>query len=238
MRQTIRHWWVWPLAFLLLVCSGIAYRVLASHLEVIVETPVSLPVPLTAFPTTVGEWTGKDTPIPRNIQLAAGNDDFINRLYINKLNKEWVNLYVAYTARPRVMLGHRPRVCYAGGGWVHDSTDPAKVVSNRGREIPCLIHRFHMPAPQYEERIVLNFYIANGRITTDESVFSGLGWRTPNIAGDPARYAAQVQISSVLENSVRQAATDMTELILSFFPGENGQVKAAEDVGAANPILK
>jgi len=73
--------------------------------------------------------------------------------------------------------------------------------------------------------LILNFYIVNGQLTDDESVFSGVGWRTPNIAGDPARYVAQVQFSSVLENSARSAVLDFTDLILDYFPDENGKVR-------------
>ena len=57
-----------------------------------------------------------------------------------------------------------------------------------------------------------------------------MGWRTPNIDGNPARYVTQVQISSVFENSIRSAAKDMAELVLEFFPDENGKVKALEYV--------
>lgn len=219
---------VWVFAVILVILSGIGYRVLASRLKLAVETPINLPIPLSAFPTEIDNWTGKDVPIPQNIQRVAGNDDFLNRLYINKSNNEWANVYIAYTARPRTMLGHRPEVCYVAGGWVHDSTQPSEVVTNAYRKVPCLVFRFHTPAPQYEERVVLSYYIVNGQTTTDETVFSGVGWRTPNIAGDPARYAAQVQISSVLENSVRTAAKDMTDLILGFFPDKNGKVNATE----------
>lgn len=219
---------VWVLVVILVVLSGVAYRVLASRLKLVAETPIALAVPLCAFPLEIGNWTGKDVPIPENIQRVAGNDDFLNRLYINESNNEWVSVYVAYTARPRTMLGHRPQVCYVGGGWVHDGTERSEVVSNTGTRIPCLVHRFHRPAPETGETVVLNFYVVNGQITNDESVFTGLGWRTPNIGGDPARYVAQVQISSVLENSIRTAAKDMTEQILKFFPDKNGKVKVAD----------
>jgi len=37
---------VWIFTVLLLVLSGITYRVLRSHLKLVVETPVELPVPL------------------------------------------------------------------------------------------------------------------------------------------------------------------------------------------------
>jgi hypothetical protein len=227
---------VWILAVLLLVFSGITYRVLAFRLKLVVGTPVELPVPLSAFPSQIGDWSGRDVPIPANIQRVAGNDAFLNRLFVNKLSNQWANVYIAYTAHPRTMLGHRPQICYVAGGWVHDSTEPTNITSSAGREIPCLLHRFHRPYPETEETVVLNFYIVNGQLTSDERVFSGVGWRTPNINGDPARYVTQVQVSSVLENSIRAAATDIAEVVLDFFPDANGTVRAldyAESSGGA-----
>ena len=147
---------MWGLSLVLVVLSGVTYRVLASRLKAVVEAPIELPVPLSVFPARIGAWVGKDVPIPPNIQRVAGNDDFLNRLYINKSANQWANVYIAYSARPRTMLGHRPQVCYVGGGWIHDSTEQSEVISKYGRKIPCLVHRFHMPAPGYEERVVLN----------------------------------------------------------------------------------
>jgi len=230
--------WVWILAVLLLVCSGATYRVLASRLKLIVDTPVELPVPLSAFPKQIGLWAGKDVPIPPNIQRAAGNDAFLNRLFINKLSNQWANVYIAYTAHPRTMMGHRPQICYVAGGWVRESTELTKVTSSTGREIPCLLHRFRRPSPETEETVVLNFYIVNGQLTSDERVFSGVGWRTPNINGNPARYVTQVQISSLFENSVRSAARDITERVLDYFPDENGKVRAIEYVGTSSDVNK
>ncbi|UCC99096.1 MAG: exosortase-associated EpsI family protein [Phycisphaerales bacterium] len=221
-------WFAWILALLLLVSGGVTYRILASRLKLVVGTPIKLPVPLEAFPRQVGQWVGQDVPIPANIQRVAGNDASLNRLYRNETSNQWANVYIAYTAHPRTMLGHRPQICYVAGGWVHDGTQPATVTSGAGREIPCLVHRFHRPSPETEETVVFNFYIVNGQLTSDESVFSGVGWRTPNIGGDPARYVTQVQIGSILENSIRAAAKDITELILDFFPDEQGRVRAIE----------
>ena len=227
-RGTASVWLVWMVTVMLLISCGITYRVLATRLRLVVDTPVALPMLLTALPRRIGPWFGQDVPIPPNIQRATGNDASLKRLYTNETNNQWVNLYIAYTAHPRTMLGHRPRICYIAGGWVHDSTISTTMISNTGREVPCLIHRFHRPAPSNEEIIVLNFYIVNGQLTSDDRVFSGVGWRTPNINGDPARYVTQVQVSSVLENSVRAAAEEMVELILDFFPDEDGRVRAVE----------
>jgi hypothetical protein len=224
-----RAWYVWLLAASLLTGAGVVYRVLASRLELVAGS-ITLPVPLDAYPKRIGRWLGEDVPIPLNVQQVAGNDAFVNRLYKNRAGNEWVNVYIAYTAHPRTMLGHRPRVCHVAAGWIHDGTEEGEFVSSGGRKLPCLIHHFHRPAPDHEEMVVLNFYIVNGRLTPDERVFSGVGFRTPNIEGDPARYVAQVQISSTLENSVRTAAHEMAELMLEFLPDENGQVRAVEYV--------
>jgi hypothetical protein len=124
------------------------------------------------------------------------------------------------------MIGHRPEVCYVGGGWIHDGTDRINVTLKSGRKIPALVHHFHKPKPKTESIVVLCFYVINGLIADDERLFTGLNWRTPNIGDDPARYVAQVQISSVLENSARAAAEELTDTLTAFFPDENGQVSA------------
>ena len=216
---------VWFLAIIALLVTGAGYRVAASRLAVAIHSPIVLPVPLNAFPVEVDGWVSKDVPIPKYVQQAAGNDDFLYRLFVHKPTGRWVNVYVAYSGRPRTMLGHRPQVCYVTNGWGHESSVESQFLSFAGRTIPCSIHRFYKPGFGDEEIVVLNFYILNGQITRSESGFSGLRWRTPNIAGDPARYVAQVQISSVLENSIRAAAKDVTELILDFLPDENGKVR-------------
>ena len=233
---------VWILAILLLVSAGVTYRVLASGLKRIVDTPITLPVPLSGFPSEVRNWSGRDLSIPNTTKEYMEKnfaDDFLSRRYINDATKAWADVYVVYcSSRPGGILGHRPRVCYPGYGWIHDGTETSQYISRAGRQVPCLIHRFHKPAPKNDQKVVLNFYILNGQLTADENDFSGPLGRRPNIAGDPARYVAQVQISSVLENSIRTAAKDMTDLILEFLPDKNGEVSANEYGSAMNGVPK
>ena len=221
---------VWVLSVILVILSGIAYRALASRLKLAVGTPINLPVLLSAFPTKVGNWVGEDLPIPTTTKEYMEKnfaDDFLTRRYINAATGAWTDVYVVYcSSRPGGILGHRPRVCYTGHGWIHDGTEPSQFISRAGQQVPCLIHRFHKPAPMNDHKVVLNFYILNGQITTDENDFSSPFGRRPNIAGDPARYVAQIQISSVLENSIRTIAKDITDLVLDYLPDQNGTVKA------------
>jgi hypothetical protein len=120
-------------------------------------------------------------------------------------------------------------VCYKGYGWIHDDTKTEQFISRAGQKIPCLIHRFHKPAPVTDQAVVLNFYVLNGKLTAKEKDFSSSPWRRINIAGDLAHYVAQVQISSILESSVREMAEDIVDLVLDYLPDQNGKVRAVDE---------
>ncbi len=226
-RGVARVWLVWVLACVVLVGSGVAYRVLAGRLERLSGT-VRLPVPLANVPMEIGGWAGRDVEMSEAVLKVAGNDDYVNRLYRNEEAGTWANLYVAYSGDPRTMLGHRPQVCYPAGGWQHEDTRHIEITTDRGRVVPCLLHRFYRAGEATRGVVVLNFYVLNGRLTDDEGTFSGAAWRVPNIAGDVARYVTQVQISSVLEKAVRDAAEEFIEVVLEYLPDEEGRVGAAE----------
>ncbi len=226
-------WFVWILSVVLLVSAGITYRILSSGLERFISRTIELPVPLSAFPSQVGNWTGEDLSIPSTAKEYMEKnfaDDYLTRRYKNFVTKNWADVYVVYcSSRPGGILGHRPRVCYPGYGWIHDGTETEQFISRAGRKIPYLIHRFHKPAPMTDQTVVLNFYVLNGKLTANEKDFSGLLGQRINIAGDLARYVAQVQISSVVENSVRMMAEDVVDLILDYLPDQNGKVRAVDD---------
>jgi hypothetical protein len=88
------------------------------------------------------------------------------------------------------------------------------------------VQRFRKNALALDEVVVMSFYVRNGRITADEGDLSGVFARKPNIARDPGYYVAQVQISSVLESSVRKAAHDIIDYAVDFLPDESGKVRA------------
>lgn len=223
-------WPVWALAVALVVFSGLVYRAAAKRLERLLLAPISLSVPLSRFPTELADWVGKDVSVPQNILAVAQNDDFLSRLYTNNNTSQWANLYLVYSAHPRLLLGHRPDVCYVGAGWILDGAEPVEVISNSSRNIPGLMYRFSTREPECNELVVFTFYILNGKLVANQKAFSGIGWRSPNVEGNPARYVTQVQISSALENSVLAAVRDLADFIIDFFPDEDGTVNAAESV--------
>ena len=237
-----RPWVIWILAVLLLASSGLTYRLLASYLELLFTTPISLPLPLNSFPVKVGGWEGTELAIPnttREYMKKNFADEFLSRRYVNSETGAWADVYVVYcSSRPGGIIGHKPSVCYPANGWVCDSIETSQFTSLIGRQIPCLIHRFQKPALTYQHTVVLNFYILNGIITIDESDFSGFWSRRPNISGNPSRYVAQIQISSVLENSIQTMGKDITDLILDFLPDQNNKVGIVEYKNVMEDIVK
>ncbi len=231
-RASVPVWLAALVAVALLITAGTAYRVLSARVLGAGLAVIKLPVPLGQLPREIEGWKGEDRPIPettREYMERNFADDYVSRRCVSAAQSLWADAYVVYCAsRPGGILGHRPGVCYPSNGWISDGTTTSEIVSRSARRIPCLIHRFHKPAPSYQEIVVLSFYVLNGQITLSEGDFSGFLGRRPNLAGDPARYVAQVQISSVYEYAVRTGAAQMVDTILSFLPDQNGQTHAAK----------
>jgi hypothetical protein len=227
---------VWVLAMVLLVSSGIAYRLLAAGYQGILKDPIALPVPLAQFPRDLYGWAGEDTPIQASTleyMRTHFADDYFSRRYVNSSASQWADLYVVYcSSQPGGIIGHNPTYCYPGNGWTLEGTTPSRIVTQSGRAVDCLVHRFHKSAPAYQEVVVVNFYIVNGLISVREGDFSGFLARTPNIAGDPARYVAQVQVASVSEPSARALARDVTDTILTFLPNTDTSKMAGSEQNA------
>ncbi len=229
-------WILWALAVITIIVSGMGYRVLANRFK-LTNAPIKLPVPLSAFPIQMGNWVGSELPIPattREYMEENFADDFFSRRYVNSAEGIWADVYMVYcSSRPSGILGHRPGVCYPAHGWQHQNTERTQLVSKAGRQVDCLVERFQKNALALDEVVVMSFYVRNGRITANEGDFSGVFGRKPNIARDPSHYVAQVQISSVLESSVRKAAHDIIDRAVDFLPDESGNVRAT---GYVHPI--
>jgi len=209
------------LAMILLIAAGTVYRQTAAHFHAISDQPIYLKTPLKEFPDSVGNWSGTDVPISETILKVANNDDYLMRKYENTETGQSVSLYIAFSARPSTMRGHRPEVCYPGSGWVHDNSTKQEVPLGSGCSLSCLVHRFHKPFPGSGNVVVLNYYILDGRSTTSEDAFAGLKYRMVNYSGKAHKYVTQVQISSSMTNSVITAASEFGDLISEFFPDNN-----------------
>jgi len=217
---------------ILLLAAGVAYRVAGVLLDRKPGEHVKLPVPLKEIPKQIGGWTGEELEIEAATDIYMRRhfaDDYVSRRYANLAERLWADAYIVYcSTRLSGILGHQPRVCYPNNGWIWDSTAPSHFTSRSGRTVECLVHCFHKPAPAYLQVYVLNFYVLDGRVTLSERDFSSLFDRRINLSGDPARYVAQVQISSVTENATKALASQMADIIFDHLPDQNGRVAVAD----------
>ncbi len=213
---------LWLIICLVIIAFGWHYRSFSEKYGDFSGGKVQLPVPLKEFPMDFGDWHGEDVELSDVILKVAGNDDYLNRLYVNTKTGEWFNLYLAYTGDPRTMLGHRPQVCYPAAGWNPQSLEEIEISVNNDLKVPCLLHHFYRPGRSDQpgaQVVVLNYYILNGQITNQEESFDGIGTRAPNIDGETARYVAQIQISSSNDGSVQNGLKYFAGKIMDFFPG-------------------
>jgi EpsI family protein len=228
---------VWVLALALLVLSGIAYRLLAaSYHGMLKKDPIALEHKLAEFPYELYGWTGQDAAIQATtVEYMRTHfaDDYISRHYANSRASQWADLYVVYcSSQPAGIAGHNPTYCYPGNGWTLEGTVPSRIVTHSSHVVDCLVHRFHRSTPAYQEMVVVNFYIVDGRISVSERDFSGWRWRKPNIAGDRTRYVAQVQVASVSEPAARAFACDVTDAVLGFLPNTGTDKKIGQGTDA------
>jgi len=221
------RWWGTLLAGALLLAGGLAYRLAAAAVAAELAAKIRLDPPLASLPHVLGPWVGEDVPLSEGVQRIAGNDDFVSRRYRHCGTGEQVHLYVAYTARPRTMLRHRPTVCYASAGWSHVGTRLAALEASAPwhEHWPVLLHTFLKPEATERRVVVLNYYVLNGRVTVDENSFWSWTWRDPSIARDASRYVAQVQIAVPVlvdphsaEQTARTFASASGDAILLLLP--------------------
>jgi|GEM_PF-2071555 hypothetical protein len=195
---------------------------------------VALPTPLSEFPRTLNGWTGEDLPLPAAVREYMRNkatDDFINRRYINRTTQQSADLYVAYSSsHPSGVLSQSPLRCFPANGWIWDQTAPLNIVTSCNRLIRLAVHRFHGLSSPPTEMAVLCFYIVDDRIMTEQDLLERLAEDDPQ--GRP-RYVAQVEISSLREESMRSAAGAMIDPVLEAFAVHSPATEPGGDAGGA-----
>lgn len=232
-----RVWLAGLLAIALLIIAGVGFRVAAAKFSWTIGEPVKLPIPLNEIPTEIKGWVGTKLEIPAvTDEYLRSNyaDDYMSRRYVHAAAVLWADVYVVYcSSRPAGIIGHKPRVCYPAHGWTHEQTTESEIVTDSGRPVQCEIQRFQ-ERETFQQKVVLSFYVVNGRTTVREKDFASVLGRRPNLSGDYARYVAQVQISASFslpessERSVRAAARGLVDTLLAYLPDADGRVVAAD----------
>ena len=174
-----------------LVVSGVAYRVLAGRLA---RATHSVPLPpgtLARLPMRLGDWIGQDVRISEAVAEATDSDDLLHRSYVRRGEGQSVSLFVAYGVRARDLVPHRPEVCYPSSGWTLRDSSPAELPLPDGSTLACRIYEFAGGSLSANLVKVLNYYIVDGRYAADVSLLRSKAWR----GSGGVNYVVQVQVS-------------------------------------------
>ncbi len=174
----------------LLVVSGLAYRMLAGNLERLGEV---VPMPkgtLGRLPLQIGEWSGVEVPLSEAIVKRTDTDDHLNRRYVRSEGGPWVAVFIGYGVRARDLMPHRPDVCYPGAGWVLRDKHVSDLKLADGRVLKCQVFSFSRGGLDAGRMTVVNYYVVDGEYSPDISLLRSKAWR----GARAVRYVSQVQI--------------------------------------------
>jgi len=220
-------------ASLLILISGISYRVLAARLEAPGHAAPISPAALKRFPLQIGGWTGQEVPLDEAIVRATDTDAHLNRRYSRHGGLESISLYVASGVRARDLMPHRPEVCYTGAGWTLMDRRSMELPLSDGTKLPVNVFEFSRGTLNKKKIVVLDYYIVDGQYCRDVSLLRSKAWR----GSGTVRYVAQVQIAAP---AAANQATDSAARIICAFALESVRPisQLFEDVAASGPSDK
>jgi exosortase D (VPLPA-CTERM-specific) len=147
--------------FVLLSVSALGAFLVSTRHEILPDRPM-----FAAFPTTLGQWTGKTGSLDAETASYLGLTDYIVSDYSNR-NGHPVNLYVAYYASQRSGLSpHSPSVCIPGNGW--QITDLERTTyQSKDAKVSLPINRAII-ARGNEKQLVYYWFDERGRLVANE----------------------------------------------------------------------
>jgi EpsI family protein len=126
-------------------------------------TPVA--APLSAFPSTVGNWkTLQEGTIDQETLDILKADDVLTRWYASPTGG--ANLFVAYFSSQRTgQSPHSPKNCLPGSGWQPTESSKVDAPVDGGESIR--INKYVVSKGE-EQSVVLYWYQSHGRVIADE----------------------------------------------------------------------
>lgn len=178
-----------------------------------------------SWPKTVGDWTGRDTELPRAaIQLLKPNSYFCRRYFNTRQpGRPPVSLLVVQCRDPIDMSGHYPPNCYPNNGkpqvWEQERTwtVAGSATPIRGMEYHFESGSFRSP----QRTVVYNFFVLPGKgIVPDMQ-------QVRDASGDFQRRhfgAAQIQVVFEYGDQIEQSRRD--EVLVALIEGNPGILSA------------
>jgi EpsI family protein len=128
---------------------------------------VLLRQPLAEFPRQLGNWTGIDVGISRDVLDVLGSGDFLMRSYQNSTGSDpELGLFLAYF--PNQKTGdtiHSPKNCLPGAGW--SPVDSSRILVSLPGHAPFEANRYIISKGD-DRQLVLYWYWAHDRAVASE----------------------------------------------------------------------
>lgn len=123
--------------------------------------------PLADFPQKLGEWSGNDIEIQKEIRDILGPGDFLLRVYQDETERRPnTDLFMAYFPSQRAGdTIHSPKNCLPGAGWT--PIDAARVPLSVPGRAPFTVNRYII-AKGGDRLLVLYWYWAHDRAVASE----------------------------------------------------------------------
>jgi len=182
-------------AAVLLCCAGAGRHFVQARVKAAMGQMLPLSQPLSTLPLKVGQWEGRDLPLDDEVRQLAGDDDSINRVYVQSHLARSVAVYVGYIGRPRARMGHRPDICYPAHGFQETAKESLELKIADGSSAPVVLYEFSAPALGGGRDLVLATFLINGHFSSDVSEANSYNTREPGILSRRDAYVARVQLS-------------------------------------------
>lgn len=192
-------------ASVLMLTSGLTYRVTASRLGDCVSTPPIAPNALDGFPMQISDWQGQDIPVDEGVVNRTGTDAHIHRQYSRRSGLESISLYIACGVRIDQVMGHLPEGCYRAAGWTLVDCRSMELAGTHGGRLPCIVFEAVRGGLDTRKIVVLHYFVVDGQYRNDISPLQSRVWRVFAMAS----YVAQVQIVASSEPSASGSATNL-----------------------------
>lgn len=179
----------------ILVLCGAGHRILARQIGEMLNEYLQPRQPLASMPLQIGSWNGRDLAMDEPTRRLAGDDDFINREYVDAGSGRTAGVYVGYIGRPRSRMGHRPDVCYPAHGYREVSRRAIDLRISESETLPALLFEFAPPGLGGSPLLVLATYAINGRWVNDTRAANAYNVRGPSLFSRQLAYVVRVQVS-------------------------------------------
>jgi EpsI family protein len=172
--------------------------------------------PLAVFPEQLGNWTGTDVEITKDIRDILGPGDFLLRVYRAEGDGQpSTDLFIAYFPSQRAGdTIHSPKNCLPGAGWT--PIDSARVSLSVSGHAPFPVNRYVI-AKGTDRLLVLYWYWAHDRAVASE-------------------YWAKIYL---VTDSIRRNRSDgsLVRLTTRILPGESADAAMARLLPFAGDVV-